>query len=128
MGLAGSYEGFDLEIRDPGIALITFNQPERLNGMTFSGRRDLVEVLQLSQLSDEVRVVVITGTGRAFCAGMDITGNRPTTPPTLVPARPPARHAPVNLAAQLVTYAQELPRTVRRLDKLTIAAVNGFAI
>src|SRR5213078_3649907 len=48
--------------------------------------------------------------------------------PTLVPGRPPAAHASVNLYGQLVHHAQEPVRAIRRLDKLTIAAVNGYAI
>lgn len=68
------YRGFELALHDPGIALITFNQPERLNGMTQDMKRDLVEVLVMSQMDESVRVVVFTGTGRAFSAGDDISG------------------------------------------------------
>ncbi len=40
----GSFSGFDLSLHDPGILLVAFNQPERLNGMTQGLKRDLVEV------------------------------------------------------------------------------------
>jgi 2-(1,2-epoxy-1,2-dihydrophenyl)acetyl-CoA isomerase len=109
------------------VALFTLRHPERLNAMSFGQRRDLVEVLGLAQLDDSVRVVVLTGTGRGFLAGVSNRRGEPE-PPTTVPDRPPAAHAPVNLYGQLVTYAQEPVRTIRRLDKLTVAAVNGFAI
>src|ERR1700736_344074 len=95
--------------------------------MSFGSRRDLVEVLGLAQLDDDVRVLVLTGTGRGFVAGVN-NDRSVTEPPTLVPDRPPARHVPVNLYAQLVHHAQEPARALRRLDKLTIAAVNGYAI
>jgi 2-(1,2-epoxy-1,2-dihydrophenyl)acetyl-CoA isomerase len=98
--------------------------------MSFGTRRDLVEVLGDMQLDDRVRAVVVTGTGRAFCAGMYLPqGDADPEPPTLVPDRSTHVHrAPVNLAGQLRTYAHELVRTVRRLDKPTIAAVNGYAV
>jgi len=125
--IEGSYSGFQVELRPPGVGLITFSHPERLNAMSFGARRDLVEVLSLAQLDDDVRVLVITGTGRGFLAGVN---NNATIAeePTIVPGRPPAAHAAVNLYSQLVHYAQDPVRAIRRLDKLTIAAVNGYAI
>jgi 2-(1,2-epoxy-1,2-dihydrophenyl)acetyl-CoA isomerase len=123
----GSYQGFDVDIRNNGVALFTLRHPERLNAMSFGQRRDLVELLSLAQLDDAIRVVVLTGTGRGFVAGVSNRRGEPE-PPVRVPDRPPARHEPVNLYGQLVTYAQEPVRTIRRLDKLTVAAVNGFAI
>lgn len=126
--IEGSYTGFDVAVDDQGVAVITLNQPERLNAMTFGMRRDLCEILGLAQLDDGVRVVVIAGTGRGFCAGMFLAGDGREEEPTLVPGRPPAQHEPVNLQAQLRLFSQELTRSIRRLDKITIAAVNGFAI
>ena len=73
----GNFRGFELAMHDPGIAVITFNQPERLNGMTQGMKRDLVETLLQAQMDDAVRVVVFTGSGRAFSAGDDITGRPP---------------------------------------------------
>jgi 2-(1,2-epoxy-1,2-dihydrophenyl)acetyl-CoA isomerase len=127
--IEGSYQGFDVEIRKPGIALLTLGHPERLNAMTFGTRRDLVEVLGMSQLDNEVRVVVITATGRGFVAGAN---NSPPggEDPTLVPGLG-ARggdHAPVNLYGRLNSYAQDPVRAIRRLDKLVLSAVNGYAI
>jgi 2-(1,2-epoxy-1,2-dihydrophenyl)acetyl-CoA isomerase len=70
----GNFRGFEVALHDPGIALVTFNQPDRLNGMTQGLKRDLVEVLTEAQMDDAVRVVVITGSGKAFSAGDDISG------------------------------------------------------
>jgi 2-(1,2-epoxy-1,2-dihydrophenyl)acetyl-CoA isomerase len=128
----GEYQGFDVALHDPGIAVVTFNRPERLNAMSSGARRDLAEVLGSAQLNDAVRVVVFTGTGRGFIAGVN---NRTTGPedPTLVPplrrSQPVSGHVPpVDLYGQLGFFAQQLPRIIRRLDKLTISAVNGYAI
>ncbi len=59
---------------DDGVALLTFNRPDRLN--TFSGEmgRALTAALRNCDTDDGVRVVVITGAGRAFCAGADFSG------------------------------------------------------
>lgn len=123
----GTYSGFDVELRPSGVGLITFTHPERLNAMSFGARRDFVEVVSLAQLDDDVRVLVITGTGRGFLAGVN-NNAEVAEEPTIVPGRPPVKHAPANLYAQLVHYAQDPVRAIRRLDKLTIAAVNGYAI
>lgn len=68
----GSFTGFEVIIHPPGIAEIRFNRPERLNGMTHPLKRDLIETLVQAQMDDAVRVVLFTGTGRAFCAGDDL--------------------------------------------------------
>jgi 2-(1,2-epoxy-1,2-dihydrophenyl)acetyl-CoA isomerase len=123
----GVYQGFDVALAEPGIAVVTLNRPERLNAMGAGTRRDLVELLHIAQLDDDVRVLVLTGTGRGFVAGVN---NRVTEPedPTLVPPVPATRHVPVDLYARLRLHAQDLPRAIRSIDKITIAAVNGYAI
>ena len=68
----GVFTGFEVSVQPPGIAEIRFNRPERLNGMTHSLKRDLIETLVQTQMDDSVRVVLFTGTGRAFCAGDDL--------------------------------------------------------
>jgi 2-(1,2-epoxy-1,2-dihydrophenyl)acetyl-CoA isomerase len=126
----GTFRGFELALRDPGIALVTFNQPDRLNGMTQGLKRDLVEVLTEAQMDDAVRVVVITGSGKAFSAGDDISG-RPLGGDgarALVPDIGRGHSDPIGTYSALRAISQRLNTTVRDLDKLTIAALNGFAI
>jgi len=57
---------------DSGIVTITLNRPERLNALVGHMRRDLAEALEEAGSDPHVRVVVITGEGRAFCAGGDV--------------------------------------------------------
>src|ERR1700722_5344384 len=123
----GSYQGFDVGTSGPGISVVTFNRPERLNAMGSSTRRDLVEILRLAQLDDEVRVIVLTGTGRGFVAGVN---NKPTGPedPVIATGIPTHGHIPVDLYSRLRLHGQDVPRVIRAVDKVTIAAVNGFAI
>ena len=127
---AGNFRGFELTLHDPGIALITFNQPERLNGMTQDMKRDLVETLLQAQMDDAVRVVIFTGSGRAFSAGDDVTGHPvPSKGATaLVPKIGGGHRTPIGTYDGLRALSQPLNLAVRNLDKLTIAAINGVAI
>jgi 2-(1,2-epoxy-1,2-dihydrophenyl)acetyl-CoA isomerase len=116
-------------LHPPGIAVITLNQPERLNGTTQEMKRDLVELLLESQMDDAVRVVVITGSGRAFCAGDDITGRpRDSDAHALVPPIDHGHTSPISTYDALRAISQPLNQALRNLDKLSIAAVNGIAI
>ena len=126
---AGSFRGFEVAFHDPGIALITFNQPERLNGMTQGMKRDLIETITQAQMDDGVRVLVFTGTGRAFSAGDDVTGRQP--PPgaaQLVPDIPGGHRDAMGTYDGLRWLSQPLNVALRNLDKLTVAAINGVAV
>jgi 2-(1,2-epoxy-1,2-dihydrophenyl)acetyl-CoA isomerase len=126
----GRFRGFEVELRDHGIALVTLNQPERMNGMTQPMKRDLIETLLQAQMDNAVRVVVITGSGRAFSAGDDITGRRVDYGDThkLAPRIPPGHRDPIGTYEGLRVLSQTLNEAVRKLDKLTIAAINGIAV
>ena len=54
------------------IATITLNRPERMNAWTAVMEHDVREAMQAASTDDEVRVIVLTGAGRAFCAGADM--------------------------------------------------------
>ena len=124
----GAFRGFEAELREPGIAVITFNQPERMNGLTQAIKRDLIEQLTQAQMDDRVRVVLFAGSGRAFSAGDDITG-RPLPPGTpLVPDIFPGHREAIGTYEGLRVLSQTLNSAVRNLDKLSIAAINGIAI
>ena len=130
MMLTGTFRGFELQLHDRGIAVVTFNQPDRLNGMTQPMKRDLIETLAQAQMDDSVRVVVFTGSGRAFSAGDDISGHRADygEAQALVPPIPPGHRDPIGTYEGLRVLSQTLNLAVRNLDKLTIAAINGVAI
>jgi 2-(1,2-epoxy-1,2-dihydrophenyl)acetyl-CoA isomerase len=126
----GKFRGFEVALEPPGIALIQFNQPERLNGLKQPIKRDLVETLLQAQMDDRVRVVVFTGSGRAFSAGDDITGREIDfgEAQPLVPEIPPGHGNPIGTYEGLRGLSQPLNVAVRNLDKLSIAAINGVAI
>src|SRR3989337_648202 len=70
----GTFRGFEVGLGEKGVAVVTFNQPERLNGMTQGFKRDLIEVLTEAQMDEAGRGVGMPGSGRGFSAGGDITG------------------------------------------------------
>jgi len=126
----GIFRGFGVRLEAPGIAWITFNTPERLNGMTSAIKRDLVETLVQAQMDNSVRVFVFTGTGRAFCAGDDLKAYAQglQAEQGLVPPLPPGHDNAIGTYDGLRMISQELNRIIRTIDKPTIAALNGVAI
>ena len=126
----GIFIGFDVRLEKPGITWITFNQPKRLNGMTPAVKRDLIETLHQAQMDSAVRIIVITGTGRGFCAGDDLKSYSKglEAEQGLVPPISPGHDTPIGTYAGLRTVSQELNRVIRSIDKPTIAALNGIAI
>lgn len=103
-----------------GVAVVTLDRPERMNAMSFDVmvpvRDQLVEIGH----DNSVRAIVITGAGRAFCAGADQeSAGRP--PHTEGLARP-------GYALQSLDLLEDVIGTIRRLHQPVIAAVNGAAI
>jgi enoyl-CoA hydratase/carnithine racemase len=56
-----------------GIATVTLNRPEKLNAVTATMRKALIKIFGEADRDDDVRVVVVTGAGKAFCAGADLS-------------------------------------------------------
>lgn len=126
----GKYTGFEVSLQKPGIAWIEFNEPEKLNGMSSAKKRDLIETLTQAQMDNAVRVIVFIGEGRSFCAGDDLKAYSHATDSkqALMPPIPPGHDSPIGTYNGLRHISQALNLTIRSLDKLTIAAVNGIAI
>src|SRR5271157_5793449 len=71
------FEQISTGVRD-NILTITLNRPARLNAWTPTMGRELIEAFDLADADDEVRVIIITGAGRGFCAGADLAGGGET--------------------------------------------------
>ena len=109
------YENIILEKRD-GIATLTLNRPAKLNALSSALLADFSNALDDVNEDHDVRVLVLTGAGRAFSAGFDIT------PGGAYEERPATAHWDATHAA---------PRTIMKLWHLrqpTISAVNGYAL
>ena len=59
---------------DGGVMTVTLNRPDKLNAFSTTMSRELIDFFQRVNAMDEVRAIVVTGAGRAFCAGADISG------------------------------------------------------
>ena len=108
-----SPKGFLYEQRD-GIATITLNRPERLNAITFEVYHELTDFFASLYDKKDVRVVVITGAGRAFCSGGDVRD---------IIGELQGRDAEGLLEFTRLTC--ELIRNMRALPKPIIASING---
>jgi enoyl-CoA hydratase/carnithine racemase len=67
------YDTIELTVED-GIARLALDRPDRLNAFTYAMLDELVDALDRTDADPEVRVVILTGNGRAFCAGADLEG------------------------------------------------------
>ncbi|WP_119727397.1 crotonase/enoyl-CoA hydratase family protein [Thermomonospora amylolytica] len=66
-----TYTEIEYEVKDR-IATVTLNRPDRMNAYTFTMRNEMLDAFDRIDADDEVRAVVVTGAGRAFCAGADL--------------------------------------------------------
>lgn len=72
-----TFDTLTLEVAD-AVATITLNRPDRLNAFTAGMMRDLIGAFDTTDADDEVRCVIVTGAGRAFCAGADLSAGEAT--------------------------------------------------
>jgi enoyl-CoA hydratase len=104
----------------PQVALVTLNRPERMNSMAFDVMLPLRETLEDVSRDNEVRVVVLTGAGKAFCSGADLEdpGRVPDIDNLTLPT----------IAMRSMELLEKVIETVRDMHQPVIAAVNGPAI
>lgn len=62
---------FDLKVTD-GVAVATFNRPDKMNTFTPVVMREMIDLFDLTDADDKIRAVIVTGSGRAFCAGAEL--------------------------------------------------------
>ena len=107
-----------------GILWMTLNRPERLNALTFPLLREMREVLFDARFDRSIRCIVITGSGRGFCSGMDFGGS----------ANPDPDPVPDGLTAEMqdiegyrlnFRHETETYIALRRMEVPILAAVNG---
>lgn len=103
-------DGFDVRL-DDGVLRLTMDRPEHLNAMTGEMADRAAEELEGAAARDDVRVVLLTGTGDAFSSGADLSGVE----------------AHENFDVTALDRANRIIRAIVLLDKPVVAAVNGVA-
>lgn len=108
------YETLIYQVRE-GIAEIRFNRPQRLNAVTEQLYNELNDALSVAESDGSVRVVLITGEGRAFCVGADLKAHKAGTRSAFD-------------RRQYLEGEQTVCRRLLHLRKPVVAAVNGYAL
>lgn len=106
------YETIDFEMKDD-VALLTLNRPDRLNAFTAQMNREIVNVCKEVAYNEQIRALLITGAGRAFCSGEDLAS---------VSGAERVNHGDV-----LRQRYNPMIEAIYRLEKPTVAAINGAA-
>jgi 2-(1,2-epoxy-1,2-dihydrophenyl)acetyl-CoA isomerase len=119
------WTGLTVTRPDAGVLLITLDRPDRLNALSVGMKRDLIELLTEVQADDETRAVVLTGAGRAFCAGDYVHPDYTKELPGSVPEIAGGHRDAASTYSALKLHSQALNRAMRAVDKPTIAAING---
>ena len=101
--------------RDTGVLAITLNRPDKLNAFNPEMHQLLRRALEQARDEAEVRAVLLTGAGRGFCAGQDLS------------ERNVSSDAPLDLSVSLGSHYNPLVRRLRELPKPVVCAVNGVA-
>lgn len=101
---------------EAGIRTIQLNRPEKLNAFAGRMRRDLAEALEHAASARDVRVVVITGAGRGFCAGADVAYMNELM-----------ERNDADEFARLLGAGRRVVNTIREMSKPVVASVNGPA-
>lgn len=101
---------------EDGIATILLDRQERMNAFTFEMIAAWTEALQQCRIDPAIKVVVVTGSGSAFCSGGDV-----------IEMADRLNQEPAQRKAELFEKIQRIPLTLEDLDKPVIAAMNGVA-
>jgi 2-(1,2-epoxy-1,2-dihydrophenyl)acetyl-CoA isomerase len=109
---------------DGNVAVMTLNRPESLNAMSGEMLETMFAIGEKAAADPNVRCLVITGAGRAFCAGGDVKG---MAQPSIGPRRESAPASPLVSRVEVLRQQEEISRLLYEMPKPTIAAVNGAA-
>ncbi len=126
------YDTLAWTVDDDGIALLTLDRPDALNAFDLLMAHELEQVFAVEARRDDVRAVVVTGAGRAFCAGMDLSaeGNVFGLDESLLPSVEDFRasYDQPPYASGVRDTGGKVTLAIHALPKPVIAAINGPAV
>jgi enoyl-CoA hydratase/carnithine racemase len=127
-----AYETLDWSVDDDGILTLTLNRPAAMNAFTVTMAAELEAAFRRVATDDEVRAVVVTGAGRAFCAGMDLSaegnvfGLDESLTPTPADMRERLTEEPFQSGVR--DTGGKVTLAIHECRKPVIAAINGAAV
>ncbi len=107
------YQTILIEKSASGVAIATLNRPEKLNAVDATMHTELTTLTRDADADPDVKVLVVTGAGRAFCAGGDFSAQR---------------DSPVTGGGQTMREARQIVDNLLECSKPVISAVNGYAM
>jgi len=122
-----TYELIKYEVEE-NILTITLNRPDKMNAMSREMIDEFIHALRRANADDEVRAVIVTGAGRAFCAGHDMSSGPASFNMTRPSDGPPGRPDSRNAAERVRDSGGRLALEIFDCLKPVIAAVNGSAV
>lgn len=99
--------------KDKHIAYLTMNRPEKLNALSADLVQALIRELKKAEADDEVKVIILSGAGKSFCSGGDLSAFQ--------------EMSDIGSIINWMKEATRLEQTIVELDKLVISAVHGYA-
>ncbi len=115
-GADASHQSVLLESLESGVLTLTLNRPERLNAFNLAMHAALAAAIGRAAANDECRAVLLTGAGKGFCAGQDLSDRAVT-----------AGEGRPDLGESIEKRYNPLVRALRALPKPVVCAVNGWA-
>ncbi len=110
--MAVSYNTLEVNQNNSGILRITLSRPDKLNALNSELLNELHQILITAQTDKQIKAILITGAGKAFCAGADISQLASLTP---------------QQGYEFAKKGQAIFRALEQLGKPSLAAINGYA-
>jgi enoyl-CoA hydratase/carnithine racemase len=108
--------------KEGNIGIVTLNRPEKLNALTWEMNNRVHDICEEVKRDDGIRAVILTGNGRAFCAGTDVSGRAETPEPSA------SERVLSRVRSRSSTFDRSTLWGFTNIPKPTVCAINGAAV